>query len=588
MGGNTARPVFKQPILAILLAGFATLVVLVGVLTYISLNRFDEVRIQLTTLERRYLRNHELAANVWSYIEEINDEARIREIKRAQSLKGSDTSIRNIKVIRAQVLKVAADIKDSNLSGESSAAWAKVQAELIPFLDSAEDPNDFVLYGSTKYESLMAAKKGFNEALENQKNEVQSRGDTLRNQAGKQIRITGLTIVLLCVVVAAATVFEITRRLRDVDHSNRANIAAREFARNILNSMVEGLFAINADGIVISANQILQRIVDLPAPTFVAADYRDVFRNYSKLTAIIDKARRDTKQRKSYAGRIELGTGAEHFDIYVSPFFSGGQREGLIFTLIDVTEVERVEEELRRQAALAAIGQMTAQVAHEIKNPIGGIKLNLNYLKRKFKDNEEGLEVIGDLDAQVERLHQTVLEINQFGRPRDLQLRHINLNDLIDEQLFQIKDKIDGKHIKIVRQYQDDLPDGLYDNSEMSKVFINLLLNAVEASRDNQSLEITTEATPLGSILVGIKDEGAGMSEETLSRLFEPFFTTKRQGTGLGMATVKNIIEQHRGSIEVESHPGKGTTIRVYLPVDDANRHTVAAQDQTELSDSRR
>ena len=588
MGVNTARPVFKQPILAILLAGFATLVVLVGVLTYISLNRFDEVRIQLSTLERKYLRNHELAANVWSYIEEINDEARIREIKRAQSLKGSDTSIRNIKVIRNQVLKVANEIRDSNLSGESSDTWAKVQAELIPFLDSAEDPADYVLNGSTKYESLMTAKKGFTAALEKQKNEVQSRGDTLRDQASKQIRITGLTIILLCLVVAAATVFEITRRLRDLDHSNRANIASREFARNILNSMVEGLFAINADGIVISANQILQRIVDLPAPTFVAADYRDVFRSYSKLTAIIDKARRDTKQRKSYAGRIELGPGAEHFDIYVSPFFSGGQREGLIFTLIDVTEVERAEEELRRQAALAAIGQMTAQVAHEIKNPIGGIKLNLNYLKRKFKENEEGLEVIGDLDAQVERLHQTVLEINQFGRPRDLQLRHINLNDLVDEQLSQIKDKIDSKHLKIVRHYQSDLPDGLYDNSEMSKVFINLLLNATEASKDNQSVEITTEVTPLGSIMIEVKDEGVGMSEETLARLFEPFFTTKRQGTGLGMATVKKIIEQHRGSIEVESSPGKGSTVRVYLPVDDAHRHTVAVQDQTELSDSRR
>jgi len=588
MGINTGRPLFKQPIIAILLAGFATLVVLVGVLTYISLNRFDEVRIQLTTIERKYLRNHELATNFWSFIEEIHDEARIREIKRAQSLKGSDTSIRNIRVLRGEILRVAKEINDSNLNGESSEAWAKVNAGLEPFLDSQENPDEYALNGATRYERLMIAKKDFRDSLEKQKSEVQSRGDELRSQAGRQIRITGFTIILLCIVVAAASMIEITRRLRDLDHSNRANIASREFARNILNSMVEGLFAINADGIVISANQILQRIVDLPAPTFVSADYRDVFRNYSRLTALIDEARRDPRQRKSYAGRITLGPGVEHFDIYVSPFFSGGQREGLIFTLIDVTEVERAEEELRRQAALAAIGQMTAQVAHEIKNPIGGIKLNLSYLKRKFKDNEEGLEVISDLDAQVERLHQTVLEINQFGRPRDLKLRDINLNDLIDEQLSQIKDQFDSKHIKIVRHYQGDLPDGFYDNSEMSKVFINLLLNAAEASAENHAVEITTTVTGSGSIMVEIRDEGVGMNEETIARMFEPFYTTKRDGTGLGMATVKKIIEQHRGSIDVESSPGKGTTFRVYLPLDGVRRHNAVDQDQPQLTDSRR
>src|SRR5258708_18927860 len=173
MGINTSRPVFKQPIIAILLAGFATLVVLVGVLTYISLNRFDEVRIQLTTIERKYLRNHELATNFWSFIEEIHDEARIREIKRAQSLKGSDTSIRNIRVLKGEILRVAKDIRDSNLNGESSDAWAKVQVGLEPFLNSQENPDEYALKGATTYEALMIAKKDFNEALERQKNEVE-------------------------------------------------------------------------------------------------------------------------------------------------------------------------------------------------------------------------------------------------------------------------------------------------------------------------------------------------------------------------------------------------------------------------------
>src|SRR5581483_2313800 len=395
MSVNVRRPVFKLPILATLLAGFATLIVLVSVLTYISLKQLENVSDRFFAIETDYQENRQNAAELQNDIREIFQEARERQILKKSDVK-ADTSGRKIKKLIEKLRPTAATLRARNLTRTES--WKEVDKNLEPFLLVVQDDSAYEIYGWQNYHSLDDAITKFTQELDDKR--TSSRSDELRKQIHDRngIRVTSLTIVILCFSVAAAAVIEIRRRLQELDRSNRANIASREFSRNILNSMVEALFTINADGLITSANQVLQRLVSIQKAKFLEADYRDVFRSNQKLVAIIDEARSDTRHRKRYAGRVELGNGIGHFDVFTSPFISGGQREGIIFTLIDVTEVERAEEELRRQAALAAIGQMTAQVAHEIKNPIGGLKLNLSYLKRRLKENDEATEVIGDLE----------------------------------------------------------------------------------------------------------------------------------------------------------------------------------------------
>ncbi|KAF0249926.1 MAG: multi-sensor signal transduction histidine kinase [bacterium] len=253
-------------------------------------------------------------------------------------------------------------------------------------------------------------------------------------------------------------------------------------------------------------------------------------------------------------------------DSYITTFKVNNKIEGFIIVLVDVTEMENVREERQRNQALAAIGQIAAQVAHEIKNPLGGIKLNLSYLQRRSGENEEAKEVIGEILTGVDRLNKTVSELSSFVRPKQLILLPIDINSVIEQELTLVADKIKQKNIEIERNFQFDLPTLMADHYELSKAFINFLINAIDASYDLGKIKISTQQED-NKIVVAFIDYGKGMNRETLSRLFEPFFTTKSTGTGLGMSIAKRVVEMHEGTLMVESKLGEGTHIIVKLPV---------------------
>jgi two-component system sensor histidine kinase HydH len=183
----------------------------------------------------------------------------------------------------------------------------------------------------------------------------------------------------------------------------------------------------------------------------------------------------------------------------------------------------------------------------------------------KDKNNEEVHEILAEFSAGIDRLNKIVNELNQFARPRELALVDIDLNQLLDQQIGLVADKLQQKKIEVVKQYQSDLPTAQVDAHEISKVFINLLINAIDASPEGRQLKLRT-ARQNGQFCVSIADNGAGMNKETLARLYEPFYTTKTNGTGLGMSIAKRGIELHGGSISVRSAPGLGTEIMVLLP----------------------
>jgi two-component system, NtrC family, sensor kinase len=220
-----------------------------------------------------------------------------------------------------------------------------------------------------------------------------------------------------------------------------------------------------------------------------------------------------------------------------------------------------------RSGALAALGRIATEVAHELKNPLGGLKLYARHLEQRLTrtGDAEGLEIARKIGQAIDHLSELVADITTFGRPTELKLTATDVNELLNECLALAQDRISERQIEIVRAYDLGCPSALLDGRALRKVFLNLIVNGLEAIEERGTLSLRT-AVQGGGIDVVIEDTGQGMTEETLSRMFDLFFTTKPNGTGLGMAIARSVVCQHGGELSVESAPGRGTRVRVRLP----------------------
>jgi len=228
------------------------------------------------------------------------------------------------------------------------------------------------------------------------------------------------------------------------------------------------------------------------------------------------------------------------------------------------------ELERLRSGALAALGRMAAQVAHELRNPLGGLKLFADYLEQRLgvaKDTE-GVEVARRISREVDHMAELVREITQFGRPTTLRRVPTSLNGLVESCLDLAQARAQGRKVRVTLDLDAALPAAMLDARELRKVFLNLISNALEAMDDEGSLTLRTRAVERGFLETTVEDTGCGMSDETRARAFDLFFTTKDTGTGLGMAIARSVIEQHSGRIEIRSQVGRGTQVRVLLPVE--------------------
>ena len=234
-----------------------------------------------------------------------------------------------------------------------------------------------------------------------------------------------------------------------------------------------------------------------------------------------------------------------------------------------------VEEQLRQNEKLSALGLLAAEVAHEIRNPLTVMKLLYHSLDLKFPDGDPRAKDARIIDSKIEHLNKIVEQILDFARTTEPKFAPVNLNELIDELGLLVRHKLANQNIRLVRELQPDLPSVMGDAPQLEQAFLNLILNAAEAMHDGGTLTISSRAVrqPRASerpthLAVEFKDTGKGMSEELQRRAFTAVLsTTKARGTGLGLAIVGRIVETHRGSVRIKSKIGRGTIIRVLLPV---------------------
>lgn len=234
---------------------------------------------------------------------------------------------------------------------------------------------------------------------------------------------------------------------------------------------------------------------------------------------------------------------------------------------------ERIRK-MYRTDRLATLGELAAGAAHEIRNPLTAIRSTIQYLSKDFKEDPAKSEMITELITEVERINKIVQGLLSFARPSALNTSEVNIEQLINQTLLLISSSIRIQNIEIQFEYFTEQTSVIGDAEQLKQVFLNIILNAIEAMSNNacnRTLIISIEkGAPINPhtryLIISFEDTGKGISEKDIENVFNPFFTTKDEGTGLGLAISYGIINRHEGEIEVNSIQGKGTCFKVKLP----------------------
>jgi len=238
---------------------------------------------------------------------------------------------------------------------------------------------------------------------------------------------------------------------------------------------------------------------------------------------------------------------------------------------IDITALDQMQTRLGRAERLATLGQVAAGIAHEIRNPLVGIGSNAFLLLDEFDSSDPRHADLEMILKETKRLDRIVNQIIDYARPRELAPVLCPLNDLIDEVVKLLDSTLAAKHLAVKQSLPPTLTGLHADRDQIKQVLLNIFHNAIDASHDGSALEVAAFELPRGQqagMVIRLTDHGVGIHDEALAHVFEPFFTSgKRQGTGLGLAICRNIIESHGGDIQMTSEVGKGTTIRIWLPL---------------------
>jgi len=233
------------------------------------------------------------------------------------------------------------------------------------------------------------------------------------------------------------------------------------------------------------------------------------------------------------------------------------------------------QHKLQQSERLAAVGELAAGLAHEVKNPLAGIKISIEVLKNELSLEQEDKEIFLKIINEINRIESLLKNMLSYARPSRPQPESLNINEILDGIIkiseYSLKDPEDlsqmTKDIHFVRDFDSDITDVYADMGQLQQVFLNIILNAIDAIKDQGTITIRTARIPDEFIQIEISDTGKGLDQETLKMVFNPFFTTKPKGTGLGLAICRRLIEQHKGTIQASNNPeSRGAMFIITLP----------------------
>jgi signal transduction histidine kinase len=235
-------------------------------------------------------------------------------------------------------------------------------------------------------------------------------------------------------------------------------------------------------------------------------------------------------------------------------------------------ELQNNFESMKRAERLFAIGQLSAGLAHEIRNPLAGIAGAAGILRRNPDSEPKRTECLAIIDKECERLNRLLTNFLQFARPRTPQWQRVDAGVILDSVVGLAQHALNGKPVTLRKEVAAELPALQCDPEQLKQVLLNLVINAVQAT-EKQGCVTLSGSVRNDKVLLEVRDEGSGIDPQNLDRIFNPFFTTKENGTGLGLSVVHQIVEQHGGLLSVRNNSGRGATFSILLPARAEGRH---------------
>lgn len=354
----------------------------------------------------------------------------------------------------------------------------------------------------------------------------------------------------------------------------------KEIGEAVINSLHTGLIVCDKEFRIKIINKAASRYIHFSIPTpklrFSKLSVWDLIID-SDIADYIKSAEIQGKSNKTKEFTVERIDGKiRYISIRLIPFVKKQKIAGTIITVDDVTEKRNQETQLRRMEGLASLTTLAANVAHEIKNPLGAISIHIQLLQKAIQKAREAEGVLPDekfvekhieiVNEEIERLNGIVVDFLFAVRPINAELSFNDANTLITQFIDFCRPELEEKNIEIQTDLMENPPEILIDPKLFKQVILNLVQNSKSAMPEGGRLWVNTLIKD-GFFILNIADNGTGMDENTVSRIFEPYFTTKTTGTGLGLTMVYKIIKEFSGDIQVQSFLGEGTLFSISIPV---------------------
>jgi len=368
-------------------------------------------------------------------------------------------------------------------------------------------------------------------------------------------------------------------RRRKSRHAPQLAPSAPALLENVLASLEDAVILTDTDDRITLFNQAAEELTGLPEVQVVQRPCVEVFAATPAIGAMVERTR--TVGQSQSCGEETLNVMHRRVPVRLScsPIWGSTDRvQGAALVIQDLSYQKKLEDESRRNETLARLGGLVAGLAHEVKNPLGGIKGAAQLLARRFADQADVGEYTGVMIREIDRLSRLVEQLLTLGAPPTPDPLPLNVHKIIHEVLALMATELHAKHISARLQIDPSLPEVRGDEAQLTHVFLNLVKNALEAMPEHGTLTITTRmetdfhilrwARGSGKFLrVEIADTGPGFPDADLQRVFEPFFTTKPRGSGLGLSICERVVAGHGGDIRAENRRSGGAVVTVTLPL---------------------
>jgi PAS domain S-box-containing protein len=343
----------------------------------------------------------------------------------------------------------------------------------------------------------------------------------------------------------------------------------RENLDQILGGLEDGLLLFTRDGRAVMVSPAVENFLGLPADQLLGRKASEIFPPDHPLRSALVLI--EDEFEPIAAAEVDIPASdpslpPQRIGVSVQVISEGGTRMGALVTLRDLQSLETISRQLQVSERLAALGRVTAGVAHEVKNPLNSMRLWLENLKESLPPGD-GMprQAVAVLDSEIDRLDSVVKRFLDFMRSQELRLEETNLDELLQEVSAIARPQMERAHVHLVKQYAD-LPPVRVDRPLLTQALLNLVFNAIQAMPSGGTLTFGLERRG-ESAEIRIEDTGQGIAPELRGRVFQLFFTTRPGGSGIGLASAYKAIQLHDGSIDFDSQVGRGTTFRIELPL---------------------